>query len=84
VPAPGIYQPGHSDANAIEPDHRGSKKAHVQDVGGRCDDGCENKNGKYGISQIAPHPASRNHPHQREEEHENGHFENQPESDDDH
>jgi len=77
------YHPSHSDAHSVEPDHRGSKKAHVQDVGGRCNDCCENKNGKYGISQIAPHPASRNHPHQSEEEDENGHFENQPEPDDD-
>jgi hypothetical protein len=81
--APGIYQPRHSDTNCVERDDRSGKKTHVEDVAGGGDDCCANKNGQYRIPHIPPHPARRNHPHQGEKEYENGHFENQPESDDD-
>src|ERR1700730_1101983 len=78
-----IHQPSHSDTDSVERDHWGGEKTHVQDVGGGCDNCRDNKNGEYRISQIPPHPASCNHPHQSEKEHENWHFENQPETDDD-
>jgi hypothetical protein len=78
-----IHQPSYSDTDGVERDHWGGEKAHVQDVGGRCDNCRNNKNCEYGISQVPPHPASRNDPHQSEEEYENRHFEHQSETDDD-
>src|ERR1700722_3605666 len=76
-------QPSHSDANGVECKHRSSEQTHVQDVAGRCDNRRKNKNCEYRVPQIPPHPARRNHPHQRKKEHQNWHFENQAETDDD-
>ena len=66
--ASGIDQPRNSHADGVERNHRGSEKAHVKDVGGGCDDGCNNKDDKNGISQIPPHPARRYNPHQGQKE----------------
>jgi hypothetical protein len=78
VRARGINNPSDSDTDCVECDHRSGEKIHVQDIGGGGNDCRSNKDDEYGIPQIAPHPASRNHPHQNKEEHENWHFENQP------
>jgi hypothetical protein len=40
-------------------------------------------NRQYRMPQIPPHPASRNHAHHSEKKHENRHFENQSETNDD-
>ena len=81
--ARGIHQPSHPDTDSVKRDHRGSEKTHVQDVGGRSDHCGDNENREDGIPRIPPHPARCNHPHQSEKKHENWHFENQAETNDD-
>ena len=73
----------YSNADRVKRDHRGSKKTHVQDVARRCNYCRDNEYREHRISQIPPHPASRNHPHQSEKKHKNRHFENQAKTDDD-
>jgi hypothetical protein len=47
--APGTYQPSHSDADGVERNHWGGEEAHVEDVGGGCDDCRNNKDDEYGV-----------------------------------
>jgi len=47
--APGIDQPGHSDTQRVKRHHRGCEKAHVEEVGGGCDDCRNNKDDEYGV-----------------------------------
>ena len=51
----GIDHPSHSDTDSVECNHRSREQAHVQDVGGGCDNCRNSKDNQYGVPQIPPH-----------------------------
>jgi hypothetical protein len=42
-----IDEPRYTHADSVECNHRGSEKAHIEDVGGGCDDGRNDKDDQY-------------------------------------
>src|SRR5712671_965385 len=76
-------QPGYADAECVQSDHRRGKDAHVKDVGGRCNDGRNNKDDQDGITKILPHEAGADDAHERQKENQDRHFEDQSHAQDD-
>src|ERR1700716_782853 len=79
----GMHQPGHTNAERVQSDHRRRKDAHIKDVGSRRDDGRDNKNDQDGITEILQHETGADDTHERQKENQDRHFENQAHAQDD-
>ena len=76
-------QPGDADAEDVQRDHGRGENAHVQDVGGRGDDGRDDEDHQNRVAQVAPHPSGGDDAHQRQEENQDGQFKNYAHADHD-
>ena len=72
-----------ADAQDVERDHGRGEDAHVQDVGGRSDDGGDDEDHQDRVAQVAPHPAGSDDTHQRQKEDQDGQLENHAHADHD-
>src|SRR5512146_2335134 len=73
----------HADTQQVESDHGRGEDAHVHDIGGRGNDGGNNKENQDGIAQVVPHPLSAHKAHQRKKEHQDRHLEDDAETEND-
>src|SRR5580704_3455246 len=71
-------QPGDPNADPIQPEHGGGKDAHAPRIGSRGYDGRHDKYQQNGVVEVLPHETGSEDPHQRQEEDQDGHLENQP------
>ena len=71
----GMYEPCDPDAEQVQHDHGRGEDAHVHDVGGRRNDRGDDEDHQDGIPEVPPHPAGAQNPHQRQEENQDRHLE---------
>src|SRR5258708_9631587 len=76
-------QPRDTDAERIQSDDGRRKDAHVKDVCGGRNDGRNNEDDKNGIAKILPHETGTDDAHERQEEDQDRHFEDQSHAQDD-
>src|SRR5215469_106463 len=80
LPLRWVYEPRNANAHPVQGDHWRSENHHAADVRSGRESSSNNEDAKNGVTDVPPHPSCTYDSHQGQEKDQDGHLENQSES----